>query len=219
MSDVVRGDDGPDRRTGAGLRVALTFDAEHPSRSGADLRSPALILDALAAAGARATFFVQGRWASAYPDLARRIAADGHLVGNHSNYHAPMTLLSADGVRTDLREAERRIADATGADPRPWFRCPFGEGEDDPVVREMVGGLGYRIVPWDLDSGDWRDDATADDVRAAVVDGRGVGASDDPVVVLLHTWPAATASALPAVLADLAGRGADFVTVGEAPDA
>jgi peptidoglycan/xylan/chitin deacetylase (PgdA/CDA1 family) len=170
-----------------------------------------VILEALAAAGVRATFFVQGRWASAYPDLARRIADDGHLVGNHSNYHAPMTLLSADGIRTDLREAERRIADATGVDPRPWFRCPFGDGEDAPDVREAVTGLGYRIVPWDLDSGDWREEATADAIRAEVVDH--VTAGNDPVVVLFHTWPAATAVALPGVLTSLGDAGATFVPI------
>ena len=196
------------------LRVALTFDAEHPSRSGASQESPGRILDALADAGVRATFFVQGRWASAYPDLARRIAADGHLVGNHSNYHAPMTLLAAEGVVTDLREAERRITEIAGVDPRPWFRCPFGDGEDDPVVRDASAGLGYTIVPWDLDSGDWREDATPDGVRRTA--GGAVDGGADPAIVLFHTWPAATADALPGVLDDLAGRGAAFVTVDEA---
>jgi peptidoglycan/xylan/chitin deacetylase (PgdA/CDA1 family) len=194
--------------------VALTFDAEHPSRTGADPASPAGILDALAAADVRATFFVQGRWASAFPDLAKRIAAEGHLVGNHSNYHAPMTLLSPDGIGTDLREAERRIADATGADPRPWFRCPFGDGEDDPRVRDAVGARGYRIVPWNLDSGDWRDGSTPDAVSHAVAGGVAPDAAE-PLVVLFHTWPGATAAALPDLLSGLAGRGAEFVTVAE----
>jgi peptidoglycan/xylan/chitin deacetylase (PgdA/CDA1 family) len=194
--------------------VALTFDAEHPSRTGADAGSPDRILDALARADVRATFFVQGRWASAFPDLALRIASDGHLVGNHSNYHAPMTLLSPDGIGTDLREAERRIADAAGADPRPWFRCPFGDGEDDARVRATVDEAGYRIVPWSLDSGDWRDASSPDAVRRAVVGGA-AASGGEPVVVLFHTWPGATAAALPDVLAGLADRGADFVTVAE----
>jgi peptidoglycan/xylan/chitin deacetylase (PgdA/CDA1 family) len=193
--------------------VALTFDAEHPSRTGADSGSPARILDALADAGVVATFFVQGRWASAFPDLARRIAGDGHLIGNHSNYHAPMTLLSAEGMRTDLREAERRVADATGADPRPWFRCPFGDGEDDAGVRDAVGALGYRIVGWNLDSGDWRDASAPDVVARTVVEG--ATSNGAPVVVLFHTWPSATADALPEVLARLADRGAELVTVAE----
>jgi len=198
------------------LRVALTFDAEHPSRRGADPAAATGILDALAAAHARATFFVQGRWASAYPDLARRIAEEGHVVGNHSNYHAPMTLLTDQGIRTDVQEAEQRIGDATGADPHPWFRCPFGDGEDSPAVQEALARLGYRIVPWEVDGGDWQDDASPGDVEEAVADRvlhrAGNGSS---TVVLLHTWPSATARTLPGLLGRLAGEGAVFVSVEE----
>ena len=75
------------------IRVALTFDAEHPDRptraatSGCSTR--------WLPAATRATFFVQGRWAEANPAVARRIARSGHLVGSHSFYHARMPLLTA----------------------------------------------------------------------------------------------------------------------------
>jgi peptidoglycan/xylan/chitin deacetylase (PgdA/CDA1 family) len=120
-----------------------------------------------------------------------------------------MSLLSAAGIRTDVGEAERRIVAATGADPRPWFRCPFGDGEDSAEVQNAVAESGYRIVPWNLDSGDWRDEATPDAVRDVVTDG-----ARDGSVVLFHTWPRATAGALPAIL-DVLGRAASFVTVEE----
>jgi len=80
--------------------VAFTFDAEHPdrpARPGNDER----LLDALAGAGITATFFVQGRWAEAFPTIARRIADDGHLVGSHTFYHARLPLFSDDGLATD----------------------------------------------------------------------------------------------------------------------
>jgi peptidoglycan/xylan/chitin deacetylase (PgdA/CDA1 family) len=64
-------------------QVALTFDAEHPDRPVDSLAGCTLVLDALAAGGVPATFFVQGRWALARPAEARRIATDGHLVGLH----------------------------------------------------------------------------------------------------------------------------------------
>src|SRR5438067_13932763 len=105
------------------VRVALTFDTEHPSRPGAGAGSLDEILHSLARAEAPATFFLQGRWASAYPEAARRIVREGHLIGNHSHYHAPMTLLSEEGVRTDVVKADRSIGEATGVDCRPWFRC------------------------------------------------------------------------------------------------
>src|SRR5437764_1381550 len=60
------------------------------------------MLDALSSAAARATFFIQGRWAAANPGLARRIAGDGHLIGNHSNSHAPMDILAVDGGNSKL---------------------------------------------------------------------------------------------------------------------
>lgn len=192
-------------------RVALTFDAEHPSRAGNDPRAPDAILDALATARVPATFFVQGRWASAHPRVARRIAEDGHLVGNHSHYHAPMLLLTAEGFRVDVAEAERRIADIVGVDPRPWFRCPFGGGADRRAVLEALHALGYRDVGWDVDPEDWREGRSPDDVRGAAVDGARLAGG----VVLFHTWPSATAAALPGIIAELRDVGLSFVTVAD----
>ena len=87
-------------------QVALTFDAEHPSRAGNHPGTEEAILETLAGAEVRATFFLQGRWTSAYPGMAGRMAGDGHLIGNHSHFHAPMPLLSPAGIRIDLDEAE-----------------------------------------------------------------------------------------------------------------
>jgi peptidoglycan-N-acetylglucosamine deacetylase len=198
------------------LRVALTFDAEHPSRPGNAPGTDEAILAALADADIRATFFLQGRWTSAYPRVARRIAADGHLIGNHSHYHAPMPLLSDEGVRVDVAESEGRIGDVAGVDPKPWFRCPFGDGSDMPAVLAALEALGYRNVSWNVDSEDWREGRTAADVRSAVVDS--VPAANEPAVVLFHTWSAATGEALPGLIADLRARDASFVTVAEAID-
>src|SRR6478752_622042 len=103
-------------------RIALTFDTEHWSHpSAADVQ--VRILDVLHGEDVRATFFVQGRWATAYPECARRIADTGHLVGNHSHHHAPMSLLTDAGIEQDLHEAEEAIRELAGVDPRPWFRC------------------------------------------------------------------------------------------------
>jgi peptidoglycan/xylan/chitin deacetylase (PgdA/CDA1 family) len=195
------------------LRVALTFDAEHPSRPGNDRGAEVAILDAMAAGAARGTFFLQGRWASAYPELAGRMARDGHLIGSHSHYHAPLPLLSSEGLRFDLEEAERRIKDATGIDPKPWFRFPFGDGADDAGVLDALEAAGYRNVGWNVDSEDWREDASPPSVRDAVVEG--ALQREDAVVVLFHTWSAATAAALPSILEDLQAHGASFLSAAE----
>jgi peptidoglycan-N-acetylglucosamine deacetylase len=195
------------------LRVALTFDAEHPDRAHCPPGVQERVLEILAGAGVRATFFLQGRWTSAYPSTARRIAEAGHLVGNHSDHHAHVTEFSDEGLRADVSEAEEVIREVTGADPRPWFRCPFGDGNDDERVLRLLDGLGYRNVHWDIEGFDWEGERSADDVAREVLDG--VSSHGDGAVVLLHTWPETTPPSVERIVDGLRDRGATFVTVDE----
>ena len=191
--------------------VALTFDAEHPDRSWCPPGAAERILDVLASAGIPATFFVQGRWAEAYPATARRIADEGHLVGNHSHHHARSPLFSDRGLREDVDAARDAIVRATGRDPRPWFRCPFGDGADDPRVLAVIAAAGYRHVGWHVEVEDWEPARTPEAIAADAV--AGIRQHGDGAVLLLHTWPGGTAEALPLVLGDL-HEGTRFVTVG-----
>jgi peptidoglycan/xylan/chitin deacetylase (PgdA/CDA1 family) len=194
------------------FRVALTFDAEHPDRPhriGATER----VLDRLAEEGIRATFFIQGRWAEAFPGLARSVAERGHLIGNHSFYHARMPLLSRSGLATDVRAAERAILATTGVDPRPWFRCPFGAGSENPAVLAGLARLGYRDIGWDVEGADWRPSRRGRGMAgqmAAQAIARGDGA-----VLLLHPWTTATGLGLDPLVAGLRDGGATFVGVDE----
>jgi peptidoglycan-N-acetylglucosamine deacetylase len=190
--------------------VALTFDAEHPDRSSCPPGAAERILDVLAGAGILATFFVQGRWAEAYPATARRIADDGHLIGNHSHHHARMPLLLDHGLHEDLDAARDAIVRATGRDSRPWFRCPFGAGADDPRVLAAIAATGYRHVGWHVEVEDWEPDRTPQAIAADAV--AGIRRHGDGAVLLLHTWPGGTVEALPLVLEDLQ-VGTRFVTV------
>jgi peptidoglycan-N-acetylglucosamine deacetylase len=196
--------------------VALTFDAEHPDRPRSSTQSARTILDILAGAGARATFFIQGRWALAYPELSRRIADAGHLVGNHSHFHAPMPILSGEGFRADVADAQAAVMQATGVDPRPWFRCPFGEGYEDPRVLAELDGLGYRNVHWHVEVEDWEPSHTADEITRDVL--AGIDDHGDGAIVLLHTWPEGTADALPRIIDGLRERRAEPVRVDELPE-
>ena len=196
------------------FRVALTFDAEHPDRPNRP-DTTAVVLDALATAGVQATFFVQGRWAEAEPDLARRIARDGHLVGNHSFYHARMPLLSPAGVRSDVRAAERVIRRVTGVDPRPWFRFPFGAGMEDPALLRILASLGYRSAGWDVDALDWRIGATGPGVARTVV--AEAVAHGDGAVVLQHPWTNATRLGISGVIEGLREAGATLVRLDALP--
>jgi peptidoglycan-N-acetylglucosamine deacetylase len=200
---------------GGAFRVALTFDAEHPDRPHCPPSNPERLLEQLEGAGVGATFFLQGRWVEAYPATARRVVRAGHLVGSHSHYHARMPLLSAEGLRADLAAAEEAITSIAGRNPRPWFRLPFGAGEDDPDLLRSIEGLGYRHVACDVDVRDWDPDRTPEEALRVAVDG--AIAYGDDAVLMFHTWPATTALVLPEVIGRLADAGASFVTVAELP--
>lgn len=195
------------------FRVALTFDAEHPDRAH-EAGVTERILDALAASSVPAAFFLQGRWVESEPVVARRVAADGHLVGNHSHHHARMTLLSRAGLRTDVRKAERAIVEATGVDPRPWFRCPFGAGWTSRRVLEGLALAGYRDVHWDVDSRDWAGYSARGLERRVV---RMTLEAGDGSIVLMHGWPPPTAVALPGIIRRLGDAGATFVRLDALP--
>jgi peptidoglycan-N-acetylglucosamine deacetylase len=197
-------------------RVALTFDAEHPDRPGASTGTVDRILATLRAAEASATFFVQGRWSQAEPTSARRIADDGHLIGNHSHYHSRMTLLSDRGIRTDVEEADAAVSEATGGPTRPWFRCPFGDGHDDPRVLGVLHDLGYRNVHWHVVLEDWEPWQAAEDIGREAIDG--AGRHGDGAVILLHTWPDKTADALPMIVDGLRAAGSDLVRLDALPE-
>jgi peptidoglycan/xylan/chitin deacetylase (PgdA/CDA1 family) len=194
------------------VRVALTIDTEHPDhpcRPG----NPAQIAGALRTASVRATFFLQGRWASANPALARTLAEHGHVIGNHANAHARIPELTEDGIRASVSDARAAIEDASGVDPRPWFRCPYGAGQDDPRIQALLDELGYRVVDWDVDANDWEPGLAAAELRRRVREG--VRRHGDGARVLMHAWPDVTADTLPEIVDDLRADGADLVGIDE----
>src|SRR6266516_2186127 len=120
------------------MRVALTFDTAFPGRptaAGVEDR----LLASLAAADIRATFFLQGRWVRANPDQARRIADAGHLVANHSNFHAPMDGLEDERVLGALAEVGYRPV-GWDVDPEDWNEAH--DAED--VARFVLDGVRAR---------------------------------------------------------------------------
>jgi peptidoglycan-N-acetylglucosamine deacetylase len=198
------------------VRVALTFDAEHPDRPVGRPGVQDDVVAFLAREGIRATFFLQGRWAQACPETAARIVRDGHVVGSHSHFHARMPLLSDEGLRVDIVQADRAIRQATGLRPKPWFRAPWGHGARDPRVAMALRRQGYRHVGWDVVAEDWEPHRTTDDVVRDVLEG--VRSAGDGAVVLLHAWPATTLEALPGIVDGLRVSDAALVTVADLAD-
>jgi peptidoglycan/xylan/chitin deacetylase (PgdA/CDA1 family) len=185
-----------------GDMVALTFDA-------GSVDGPATqILDTLRERNIRLTFFLTGQWVESYPELARRVADDGHELANHSYFHPDLTTLSNSQVLWELDYTEGIIMAKLGRTSRPWFRPPFGARNQR--VLDLAREVGLRSVYWTLDSGDWRANATAAAVQFRVLNH--VGAGD---IVVHHVAAYPTAEALPAIIAGIQARGLRLVTVTE----
>ncbi|WP_245557733.1 polysaccharide deacetylase family protein [Deinococcus apachensis] len=126
--------------------AALTFDdAPHP------LYEP-LLLDLLRRSGVRATFFVIGRNAQAYPYFVRDMVAGGHEVGNHTYHHVRLPPLPLADAFQEMRLASETIRALTGQ-PVRYFRPPGGEYT--PETLRAAESLGLTTVFWTDDPGDF----------------------------------------------------------------
>lgn len=186
-----------------GKAVALTFD------DGPNPDSTPPILDALADRGVRATFFILGRHAERWPDLVKRVAAEGHAIGNHGYYHRKLHFKSPAYVRRDLELGTKAIEQAAGVRPT-LFRAPHGFRS--PWVTAIAQSLGQRTVGWSL--GVW--DSARPGVEAIAE--RTVSGARPGSILLLHDGDGydpqgdrmQTAQAVPMIIDRLLGQGFRF---------
>jgi peptidoglycan/xylan/chitin deacetylase (PgdA/CDA1 family) len=185
-----------------GRGYGLTFD-DGPHREG----TPA-VLEALAARGVRATFFLVGEQVARNPSLAAEIVAAGHGIGLHCDRHRNQLRLGPRAVRDDIMRGAARIEETTGA-AISRYRPPYGTF--NAAALALVRANGWRPLLWTHWGRDWQARATADSIFATLV-GRDVPAGS---VLLLHdaddyaaegSWRR-TVAALPRVLAELEARG------------
>jgi peptidoglycan-N-acetylglucosamine deacetylase len=126
--------------------LALTFD---------DGPNPAWtprLLEMLAAEEVRATFFLLGGYALAEPELVRRVAAAGHVIGNHSWNHPDLALASRSRIREELTRTHEILEQITGA-PVRYFRPPYGSRR--PATLAIARELGMMPVLWNAMTTDW----------------------------------------------------------------
>jgi peptidoglycan/xylan/chitin deacetylase (PgdA/CDA1 family) len=150
--------------------LALTFD------DGPDPEWTPAVLDALAAVGASATFFVLGARVVAHPELVRRTVREGHAVGVHGFGHVRHTEQEGAAGVADLDRALGELA-AVDVVPTLW-RTPWGVEAE--WTRPAAESHGLRLVAWTTDTHDWRGDA-ADTMLTAVEP-----AVADGAIVLAH---------------------------------
>jgi peptidoglycan/xylan/chitin deacetylase (PgdA/CDA1 family) len=131
--------------------VGLTFD------DGPDPDHTPAMLKLLAALDVKATFFVIGRNVARFPDLVRRIAAEGHALGGHTFDHREIPGLAAAELEGELRTCRAAIQDAAKVDT-VLFRPPRGRMSLRSLVR--VASLGYATVHWTRTYSDYHRDGT-----------------------------------------------------------
>lgn len=186
---------------GRGKTVALTFD---------DGPRPGFvepILQILREKRVKATFFVVGQSAAQHPELIRAIAADGHVLGNHSYYHNNITLLPRENAGLEWRLCSEALERILGARPR-FARAPGGQS--NPFVAGKAAEEGLRLVLWTNNPGDYRDRISPSALSKKVL-----GRSSPGDIVLLHVGVVSTIRALPDIIDGYRARGFRFVTVEE----
>lgn len=185
-------------------RVALTFD-DGPTPGDLDM-----VLAALASRGVRATFFVNGDAVAAHPDLARRIVAAGHELGNHTWSHRRMLLVTPDEVASEVGRTDDVIR-AAGWRGEILFRPPYGKKL--LVLPWWLADHGRRTVTWDVapEAYDGTPEPT-DRLVTATLDRTRPGS-----IILLHPFQGRTSTqaAIGPVIDRLKARGYTFVTASE----
>ncbi len=179
--------------------VALTFD------DGWSLDRCTSIIQTLRAKHAPATFFINGTYMRRDPKHWRSLL-QGFPVANHTLSHPWLTRLSEAHVRSQIAANERVIEGILGRPMLHLLRPPYG-AYDSRVVR-VADDLGYRIILWDVDSGDTSSGTSVGSViRYGRAGGRGA-------IVLLHCGPSVTPPAVASIIASYRTRGYKLVDLG-----
>ena len=151
--------------------IALTFD-DGPYPPYTDR-----LLDVLKAKGIHVTFFLVAEQAQQYPELVRRMTAEGHTVGLHAFRHRDFLKLAEEEKRKDLEQGKNLLRDITGKNPVYW-RPPHGFR--DFSVMETAAAQNLTVVNWSVIPRDWTGIDSQEIFR------RVMGKAEDGAIVLLH---------------------------------
>ena len=155
----------------------LTFDA------GYENGNTEKILDVLKAHRVPAAFFLVGNYMERNPELVRRMAAEGHIVGNHTMHHPDMSKLSDPAAfAKELQDLENLYQQITGEELKKYYRPPQGIYSEENL--NMAKNLGYKTVFWSLAYVDWNNDAKPSEEEAFA---KLLPRTHNGAVVLLHS--------------------------------
>ena len=184
-----------------GNHIALTFD-DGPHRT----NTPRL-LDMLKERNIKATFFVVATNARRYPDIMKRMVAEGHEVANHTVTHGNLSLMSNAGIKRELDGCRDAIIASCGVNPRV-MRAPYGalKNAQKIYIRDTWG---YPNIHWSVDPEDWKKPGPSVIANRIIANTRAGG------IVLVHDIHASSIVAMPQALDGLLRKGFRFVTTSQ----
>ena len=183
----------------------LTFDA------GYENGSTEKILDVLKKHDVKAAFFLVGNYIQRNADLVRRMADEGHIVGNHTMHHYDMSKLGEkEAFSKELTDLEDLYKETTGRELPKYYRPPQGIYSQENLA--MAKELGYKTVFWSLAYVDWNNDAqpTREQAFAKLLPRTHNGA-----VILLHSTSRTNAEILDELLSQWEAQGYRFAPITE----
>ena len=183
--------------------IYLTFDAGYENGCTAE------ILDILKKHDVPAAFFLVGNYIESNPDLVRRMAAEGHTVGNHTMHHPDMSKIADPAAfQKELEELETLYFEVTGEAMAKFYRPPQGIYSEENL--QTAKALGYKTVFWSLAYVDWNNDAqpTAEEAFSKLLP-----RIHDGAVVLLHSTSRTNAQILDELLTKWKQMGYEFAGI------
>ncbi|TMN22839.1 delta-lactam-biosynthetic de-N-acetylase [Lentibacillus cibarius] len=179
--------------------VYLTFDNGYEEGYTDD------ILDVLKKHDVPAAFFLTGHYVESQPDLVKRMADEGHIIGNHSYHHPDFTTVTKKTMRKELESLEEAVADVSSQENIKYLRPPQGMFNEKTL--QWANELGYIHTFWSLAFTDWDTDDQKgwkyayDNIMEQIHPG---------ALILLHTVSSDNAKALDKLVTDLKKQGYQF---------
>lgn len=187
--------------------IYLTFDC------GYENGCTEKILDALQKHGAPAAFFVVGHMVESAPDIVRRMAAEGHIVGNHTFHHPDMSAIADQSAfEQELKTLESLYEETVGQPLSRFYRPPQGKYSEENL--RQAHALGYKTVFWSLAYVDWYTD---NQPTAQQAYDKLLPRIHDGAIVLLHSTSQTNADILDDLLTKWEEMGYTFASLEELP--
>jgi len=184
--------------------VALTFD------DGPDPVFTPAILEKLRKYGVKATFFLLGTNIEKFPEIAKQIAAEGHVIGNHTYDHPKLADATDEEYHYQIQKSDELIGHLVGYKPK-FFRPPYGSITGSQV--QWATEQGMMVTQWSIDTLDWKG------LDAETITGTVVANVLPGSIILQHNAPDVplhgSVEALDQIIPQLQAKAARFVTLPE----